>query len=323
MIKNTPLLSIPFILMGIVACQSTQAPNWYNQPQMSNELVLKSVGEGRNLPQAKQAALSQINAQLWTEINSSSASRELVQSQNTSSKTHSFFDDRVNSKTASVTFAGVRYTKVENNDIGYYVQAEIDREVVKNQLINDIQEIDRQAKVQLDALTHQDPLIWWLKNQNQQSQTQQVLVRQAMLRALNPTVVPNAPELDKLISTLSKVQSNIVVQFIIDKSENKSAELLADKFSNQKVKTTFRKSSSVTHVLKLNSELRQSKVGDAYISTKFTTLNFKGRKGNTLANKEIISSGNSISNYALSKEAAERNFSEIIDKQGLWESLGF
>ena len=117
---------------------------------------------------------------------------------------------------------------------------------------------------------------------------------------------------------ISQIQSELVVRLVVNKSEKKAADLLADKFSGQRINTTFKNTSHVTHTLRLHGELRQSKVGDAYISTLIATLKLQGRKGNTLASNEIISTGNSLSNYALSKEGSQRNFAEIIENQGLW-----
>lgn len=308
--------------VALWACQSTTPPDWYSTPPTNQPEYITAVGEGRSLDQAKQAALSQINAQLWTQIDSSFASRDVYQSRNELSSTSSLVDNKINSKTSTITFTGIEYPQVEHNDIAYYVQAKVSRDTIIRQLQSDIEQSNRNAQRQLDQRQHQDPLVWWLNNRQRTSEGNAVAVRQAMLRALDQDIIPKAPAVDTLLSTIAEVQSTIVIRFAASAKSKKSAELLADKFSHERLKTTFKRTAAATHTLKLTSELRQSTVGEAYISTQITTLKLQGRKGNILASNEIISSGNSVSNYSLSKEGAERHFAEIVDAQGLWNALG-
>lgn len=319
-IKNGILMLSSVVLF---ACQSTTTPpNWYVTPLTNKPDFITAVGEGRSLEQAKQTALSQINAQLWTQIDSSFASRDTFQSRNDISSSSSLVDNQINSKTSQITFTGIEYPQVEHNDIAYYVQAQISRDTIIRQLQSDIEQSNLHAQYQLAQLKHQDPLLWWLNNRSLTSEGNTVAVRQAMLRALDQTQIPQASNVDSLINAIARVQSSIAIHLASSAQNKKSAELLADKLSHERLSTTFTRTANATHTLKLTSELRQSMVGEAYISTQITTLQLLGSKGNILASNEIISSGNSVSSYALSQEGAERNFAEIIDKQGLWSSLG-
>ncbi|QXO17224.1 LPP20 family lipoprotein [Vibrio ostreae] len=308
--------------LALLACQSTTAPDWYSAPPTNDPQYLTAVGQGLNLTQAKQSALSQINAQLWTQINSSFVSRDIVQSRNQSEHASSLIDNHVNSKTANITLTGIDYPQVAKNDIGYYVQAKVSRDTVVRQLRSEIEQSNRHAQAVLQQRQHQDALLWWLANRAQSEQAQAVAVRQAMLRALGQDDIPKAESIDQLASALAQVQSGIVIRVSASRKDQKSAELLAEQFSKQSLKTTFSGTPNTTHVLKLTSQLRQSTVGQAYISTQFTTLKLQGRNGNILASHEIISSGNSLTNYTFSKEGAERNFADTVSAQGLWTSLG-
>ncbi|WP_217540441.1 LPP20 family lipoprotein [Vibrio metschnikovii] len=324
MIIVKKVLFFSWCLWVLSACQSTVTipPDWYQQPQINHPVYLITVGQGRSLEQAKQMALSQINAQLWTQIDSSFSSRDIFQSQNANTSSSSLVDNKVNSKTATVTLTGIEYPKVEKNDIAYYVQAQVSRATVIAQLQADIQHSDRQANVQISKRAHQDVLPWWLESRHLLSEINHVAVRQAMLRSLGASA-PAAPQIEQLEKQVAQAQSSILIQMIASANNNKSAELLADKLSSQRLKTSFNRSSKRTHSLILTSELRQSRVGDAYISTLFTSLTLQAQNGTILASNEIISSGNSLSNYALSQEGAQRHLMELIEQQGLWSSLGF
>lgn len=322
MLINYRPLSICLFSLALFACQSTSPPDWYSTPPTNEPDYLVSVGQGRSLEQAKKTALNQINAQLWTQIDSTFTSRDVYQSHGSNSTSNSLIDNKINSRTTTVSFADIEYPLVDKNDIGYYVQAKVKRESVIKQLQMDIRQTDARAKQQLAKFQHQDSLVWWLENRELTSQSELISVRQAMLRSMSVDDIPTALSVNQLISKISEVQSNLVIRFINSKSDQKSAELLADQFSLERLKTTAKSSSQVTHILRMDTELRQSRVGDAYVSTQITTLKLQGRKGNTLASNEIISSGNSLSNYALSKEGAQRHFSEIVGNQGLWSSLG-
>lgn len=322
MLSMNKIILVCSLSFTLLACQSTSAPDWYNAPPTNDPAYLVSVGQGRSLDQAKKSALSQINAQLWTQIDSTFASRDVYQTQNANSSSSSLVDNKINSKTATVTFTDIEYPLVDKNDIGYYVQAKVKRESVINQLQTDIRQTNTRAEQQIAKFQHQDQLIWWLENRELTNQAELISVRQAMLQSMNVADIPAAPSVTALISKIAEVQSHLVIRFIHSSSDQKSAQLLADQFSTERLKTTAKNSSQVTHILRMDTELRQSRVGNAYVSTQLTTLKLQGRKGNTLASNEIISSGNSLSNYALSKEGAQRHFSEIVGNQGLWNSLG-
>ncbi len=317
-------ISWPLALLSLTlaACQSTAPPDWYTEIPTNDSQYFTAVGKGRSLQQAKKEALSQINSQLWTQIDSTYASRDVFQTQNDASSSHSYIDNKINSKTTSVTFNDIEYTKVEQNDLGYFVEARVERPTVIQQLKSDIKNSDHKAELQLAELKHQDSLTWWLNNRESAQQADFVAIRQAMLKSLKQDDIPLAPSVTQLVKSITEVKSNLLVRFISQSSNRKAAELLQNQFGDQGIQTTTKATSRVTHTLRLSSELRQNKVGQTFVATDLMTLNLQGRKGNTLASSEIISSGNSLTNYAFAKEGAQRHFAEIVANQGLWESLG-
>nr|QIH43271.1 hypothetical protein G5S32_13835 [Vibrio ziniensis] len=322
MLAMNKILFVCSMSLTLLACQSTNSPDWYNAPPTNDPNYLVSVGQGRSLDQAKKSALNQINAQLWTQIDSSFSSRDVYQSSNAASSSSSLVDSKINSKTATVTFTDIEYPLIDKNDIAYYVQAKVKRESVIKQLQADIKQVNQQAEQQLQKLQHQDSLIWWLENRELVKQAELIAVRQSMLRAMEVNDIPTAPHMETLAAAVSKTQSSLVIRLNNSKSDQKAAELLAEKFSVEGVKTSLKNTSQATHHLRMSTEVRKSMVGDAFITTQLTTLTLQGRQGNTLASNEIISSGNSLTNYSLSKEGAQRHFAEIVETQGLWKSLG-
>jgi len=314
--------AILLVTFALAACQNTTPPSWYQQPTTNQHDTLIGLGEGRTLEQAKQVALNQINAQLWTQIEASFSSHEVAQTQQQQSSSSSLIDNKINSKTANVTFTGIDYQKIEKNDIAYFVQAQISRANVIAQLNADIRQREQRAKERLEQLHHQDPLLWWLEHHLAVKEADAVNVRQAMLRSLTLQPPPLSPNVNLFISRLSEVQSSLVIHVDANRSEQKMAQMIAAELSEQRIKTSQSSSPLVTHVLKMQSELKQSKVDDAYISTRFTTLKLLNRQGNVIASNEVISSGNSLSGYPLSIQGAERHFAGLMANQGIWAFLG-
>lgn len=315
--------AILLVTFALAACQNTTPPSWYQQPETNQHDALVGLGEGRTLEQAKQVALNQINAQLWTQIEASFSSHEVAQTRQQQSSSSSLIDNKINSKTANVTFTGIDYQKIEKNDVAYFVEVQISKDNVIAQLNADIRQREQRAKERLEQLQYQDPLLWWLAHHLAVKEADEVTIRQAMLRSLTQQPAPPSPNVSLFVSQLSGVQSSLVIHVDANKREQKMAQMIATELSAQRIKTSQSASSLVTHVLKLQSDLKQSKVDDAYISTRFTTLKLLNRQGNVIASNEIISSGNSLSGYSLSNQGAERHFANLMAKQGIWAFLGF
>lgn len=324
MIRQTSLKLASIISIFLIGCQSTntQPPEWYHATQTTNDSYIYAVGQGRSLEMAKQSALSQISAQLWTEINSQFSSRDVFRTNGADETESGFVDSKINSKTATVTFADIEYIQTEKNDIAYFVQAKVSRDKIVQQLNSDIVLADRNAQQVLEKLTHQDSLLWWLKNKDKKDVQNTINARKAMLVALGVETTPNASSVNKMVNKIDEIQSGIVVQLSFKGSAKQSAQLLADKLSQQTIKTSLKRTPSATHTLSLKTELRQNKVGEAFISTQFTRLELTPKRGATLGSNEIISTGSSYSSYKISREGAERNFIDLVDEQGVWNALG-
>ncbi|ABZ77356.1 hypothetical protein Shal_2804 [Shewanella halifaxensis HAW-EB4] len=321
---NSTYKALLYILLSAltIACQSTKVPEWYNLPLPNNSDYISAVGEGRSLEQAKKSALSNINAALWTQVNSSFSMNDTHRSINDKNYSNAYVNNAINTKTANIAFSGVEYINIANNDTHFYAQAQIKKSNIISQLTSDLRNINQKAEAQLDKLAHQDALQWWLTNKDSAAFNDYTRVRLAMLSSLSPAHGIDAQSLDKLNSLSAKVKSNILIHIQTSKSDKKMAQIIADKLSNEGIKTTMHNTSASTHNLKLVSDLRQSIMAEAYISTKITALQLKDRNNNTISSSEIISTGNSLSNYQISKEGAERHFSTLVDERGLWPALG-
>ncbi|CAM3370587.1 LPP20 family lipoprotein [Shewanella pealeana] len=306
----------------MLGCQSTKTPDWYNLPISNNSDYITAVGEGRSLEQAKKSALSNINAALWTQVNSSFSMNDTHRSINDKNYSNAYVNNAINTKTANIAFSGVEYINIANNDTHFYAQAQINKSNIISQLTSDLRNINQKAEAQVDKLAYQDALQWWLVNKDSAIYNDYTHVRLAILSSLSPAHGINTQSLDKLNSLSARVKSNILIHIQTSKSDKKMAQIIADKLSNEGIKTTMHSTSTVTHNLKLISDLRQSIMAEAYISTKITALQLKDRNNNIISSSEIISTGNSLSNYQISKEGAERHFSTLVDERGLWPALG-
>lgn len=319
MVKKLVLSLLPLVMVG---CKSTTPPEWYLSETVNHPDYIYAVGEGRSLNLAKKSALSQINEQLWTQVDSSFTMNEQFREINNSSLSYENVQSSVSAKSAQLTLTGAEYLNTDQNDIAYYVQARIKRTNVENQLKSDLNKIDSEAKAEINNLSHQDKLLWWLENQNLGEKLSEYYVRAGILSSMDEQVPSNTNQLFELVKLSEKVKSDLLIYIKPDSQDRKSAGFIAEKFTPLGISTTPKWSKSVSHTLIMDSEYRKGKVGDAYITTKVTQLSLKNRSGKTIASSEIIATGNSVSNFKLSHEGAERHFSQQIEEVGIWHSLG-
>ncbi|OEE57681.1 hypothetical protein A1OK_17120 [Enterovibrio norvegicus FF-454] len=319
MMKKIFAALLPMIIVG---CQSTTPPDWYIVETVNDPSYIYSVGEGRSLNLAKKSALSQINEQLWTQVDSSFTKDDRFRQINDSSLSYENVKSTVNAKSAQLTLIGTEYLRSEQNDIAYYVQARVKRDNVKSQIESELSQIESNAEAQLKNLSHQDTLTWWLENNDLEDELSELYVRIGILSTMNENGANEITYLPKLVATVDQVKSSIFVYIKPDANDKKSAAFVAEKFSAVCINTTTKMSQSVSHILTMNSDYRKNKVGDAFITTKVTELSLKNNKGQTLSTSEVISTGNSVSNFKFSHEGAERHFSAQIEEKGIWPSLG-
>jgi hypothetical protein len=248
--------------------------------------------------------------------------RDVAKDNNGNSTSNSLVDNKINTKTAKLTLNGIEYLKLEENEMGSFVEARVKKELIKKQLTSELQQLNQNAESQLKALKHSDTLLWWLNNQNTKNLKKDALVRIAMLSVVAPKESFNTTPLDELLLKLNTVKSSLLIQIKSNNINEKSASLLSDKFSSEKMATTRTYNKYTTHYLSLISEHRKNIVGDAYISTLITEIKITNKKGKIISSNEIISSGNSVTGYKMANEGASRHFAQQIDDDGLWKSLG-
>lgn len=306
----------------ISGCATTEKPEWYTKSTKDTELYIYSVAQGRSLNHAKKVAINNINEKLWTQVDSSFYMRDVAKENNENSTSNSLVDNKINTKTARLTLNGIEYLQSEENKLGSFVEARVKKSLIKKQLTSELQQLNQNAESQLKALKHSDTLLWWLNNQNTQNFKKDALVRIAMLSVVAPKESFNTKPLDELLLKLNTVKSSLLIQIKSNKMNEKSASLLSDKFSSEKMATTRTYNKYTTHYLSLISDNRKNIVGDAYISTLITEIKITNKKGKIISSNEIISSGNSVTGYKMANEGASRHFAQQIDDNGLWKSLG-
>ncbi|MDD1793387.1 LPP20 family lipoprotein [Enterovibrio sp. ZSDZ42] len=319
MIKKIYAVLLPLVLVG---CQSTTPPDWYNVETVNDPNYIYSVGEGRSLNLAKKSALGQINEQLWTQVDSSFTKNDSFRKINDGALSYENVKSTVNAKSAQLTLIGTEYLRSEQNDVAYYVQARVKRDNVKAQILTEIDQIESNAEVELKNLSHQDRLTWWLENNNLEDELADLYVRIGILSTMNEKRAVDITYLPTLVAEVDQVKSSILVYIKPDVNDKKSAAFIAEKFGAVGINTTTRKSRSISHILIMNSDYRKNMVGDAFITTKVTELSLRNINGQTLSTSEVISTGNSVSNFKLSHEGAERHFSSQIEEKGIWTALG-
>lgn len=316
----------------IIGCQSNQIPEWYVQIPISNPEYLSAVGDGYNLQAAKKSALSNINGSLYTRIESDFKSTVTSSDINGDSTMNQETLELIRSMTTQMNFSGIEYINIANNNDRFYAQAQIKRSTVIQQLKSEIGNINQKAKALIDELSHQDKLQWWLANKNTACDTicdenttsyeNFIFVRKVILEALSPETAVDTFYVAKNKELVSEVKSGLLIHIQAVRDDKKISQSMEELFTKAGIKTTHKKSNAVTHTLKLNSKLNQSIAMGAYISTKFTYLQLTNVNNNVIGSNEIISTGNSLSNYPMSKTAAESHFATQVKERGLWHALG-
>ncbi|MEZ9945507.1 hypothetical protein AB4331_11180 [Vibrio breoganii] len=314
---------LPMLLcLSLIGCSSNSAPEWYYQSGTFAQDKIIGVGQGLSLTQAKKKALNSINEILWTEVDSSFSIRESERRINDKANTQSHLDSRINTKTTKISFSGVTYVKSEKHGKSYFVQASIGNKELINQLELDISEYEKEAENQIKNLSHQDKLLWWLGNNDAQERLHNASIRLAMLKSLDPNNSINITSAHLLLEMVSQTKSQIVIQVIPSYKDKRSASFVAEQITRTGLSTSTTKTNLVTHILGMKSEYRNKKVGDAYIATKLTNVELTNLSGTVIANNEVISSSNSITNFEFANEGAERHFSKQIEQQGIWKAIG-
>lgn len=320
-IKKTIVLFVFFGIAFTTGCQSTK-PTWYSKPQADTNEYIYAVAQARTLSHAKKIAVNNINEKLWTQVESSFYMRETARDTNGTGFSNSLVDNKVNTKTESLTLNGIEYVQMEENALGAFVEVKIKKNLVTQQLIREIQDINRKAQREIAALKHEDKLLWWLDNRNAHQTQQDASVRIAMLSPLNPTYQADISSIEQLVVTHQKVSSEINIRLSSDRESSKAVQLLGNQLSVFNIATSTSKKKNQTHILKVDSERRRNKVGDAFISTLVSNIKVVNMNSKTVSRSEIISTGNSVTNYTYADEGAARHFDEQVKEKGIWAALG-
>ncbi|MFA0477653.1 hypothetical protein AB4648_02640 [Vibrio splendidus] len=147
-------------------------------------------------------------------------------------------------------------------------------------------------------------------------------MRIAMLSPLNPTYQADISSIEQLVVTHQKVSSEINIRLSSDRESSKAVQLLGNQLSVFNIATSTSKKKNQTHILKVDSERRRNKVGDAFISTLVSNIKVVNMNSKTVSRSEIISTGNSVTNYTYADEGAARHFDEQVKEKGIWAALG-
>ncbi|RTR36915.1 hypothetical protein EKG38_21690 [Shewanella canadensis] len=320
--KNTSLVVIFFLFIG---CQSTtKTPSWVLAPNVNYPESITAVGEGNSLDDAKKKALSAINQRLWTQVSSSSQSRNIANNINGGDHYQQLNDFSLNTKTSELVLSGVEYTKAEQVGPLYYVEAKVFKTSLRNQLVADIDKINEHAKFELSALAHTDLLVWWLKNRNVEELEKELTVKTSMLAALS---TPNDYEpktvLPLLKSNVSRVKSQIIITISGGQEEELMKDLLTNLFSKYNIPVVDYKKGAYSHNLILDTHWNNSSIADIFVSTARVNLIVKDEKSLVVASNEIIANANSVTSFERAREGVSRSFSAKVKEQDFWKALGF
>ncbi|KII82167.1 LPP20 family lipoprotein [Vibrio renipiscarius] len=314
--------SLLLFTLAISGCQSTSVPDWYLGEMNHDPQYIYAVGEGFGLSSAQKSALTQVNEQLWTQVDSNFMQSVEYRAHGETTFNRETIRNRMNVESARLVLSGAEFLNTDKHERTYYAQVRVKRDAVKLQLNNELDQIEQNATRLLNEYQYQDKLTWWLANKDYSAVLAEYYLRLAILDSMGQKR-PFSSSVDKVTSAVSVAKSGLLIYIKSDANDVKSADLVVQSFNPEEINTTQRWSNAVTHQLVMDADYRRNRVGEAYITTKLTQLTLKSRAGKTLASNEIISTANSMSNFTLSHEGAERHFGRQIEEMGIWSSLGF
>ncbi|OLQ72811.1 hypothetical protein BIT28_06380 [Photobacterium proteolyticum] len=312
------------VALTLSSCQSTAIPEWVTQPNVETNEHYFVVGQGRNILQAQNNALSQITKRLWTQVESSSYSRNILRQTNSDENFQSLNDLKIKTKTAPVILSGAHFTKSKKIDeYTYYVEAKISKSDIAYQLERELNEIEAEAKRQLHALSSTDPLVWWLRNRNVNQVRANALTRSTMLAAVSEqpslTWMPVVNELQRKVDA---VKASTVIYIKGSKRDKWMIKMLANQLSQEGISTTSSPATQYSHEIIFDTDWRQQYLMEAYITTVSANLLTRSKNSSVLGSHEVIATGNSVSSYKMAQEGAARHFSHQLEEQGVWVALG-
>ncbi|GAM58723.1 hypothetical protein JCM19231_2761 [Vibrio ishigakensis] len=285
----------------LLGCQSTK-PNWYSNPQTNDSQYIYAVAQARTLSHAKKIAVNNINESLWTQVDSSSYIRETLRETNNKGSFNSLVDNKINTRTESLTLNGVEFMQLEENDLGAFVQVRVKKSLVAQQLKKELEEIDFKARTELNNLKSQDKLVWWLDNRSAFQLKHNASVRTSMLVPLDGTYKFVTTSLESYIDAYEKTGNNLYIRLSSDVQSKQSLQFLGEQLSEFNIATSMSKRHEQTHIVYVSSERRRNKVADAYISTLVSKIIISNTKNQVISRSEIISTGNSVTSYKYADE---------------------
>ncbi|MCK8046837.1 LPP20 family lipoprotein [Shewanella sp. 1CM18E] len=306
-------------------CQTTaKVPNWYLNPIAANETQLVAVGQGSSLENAKQKAISAVNQQLWTQVQSTGLSRNIANDINGREHYQQLNDFSVNTQTSALILSGVSFTKAEQSGDTFYVEASVNKATIKSQLRADIAQYNAAAQFELDRLAQTDPLVWWLKNNNTAELEAKMASRQSMLYALSPAEKQKvtANVIPALKAKVVDVHSGLKVAVLAEPSDKWMSEAVTHYLNQNKISVVKHGGEAHSHELVLDSDWRKNYVADIYISTVQVNITVKNQQQLVIASNEIIANANSVTSFERADEGASRHFSAKLKAQNFWGALG-
>lgn len=320
--KPTHLLCV-FCLCILTSCQSTSIekpliiPSWVSNPPQDNANSFYGIGSGYDLKTANSAALQDIINKLGVTVSSIYQQRIQVANQNL----QTYIDDKIELATEQTSIT--QYQVLKNNVINNTVYSLI--KVEKIDLLNVTEErlatknilANRQLKSQLNS----NNIVW-------HAQTQQLLqthgasaYRLATIINLldaNKDIKTNLISWQQLSEKMAKSQISLCVQ-LVDESHNSSdfLHVIKESLSKEPLKITTQCENKIW----LKTTEQQSIVFNKYISLNDVTIELFTNKNQSIANKSVTFSGQSVESYSNARKSALSQFKQILNEQSLWQLL--
>ena len=305
----------------VTACTSTDLPTWYVENVNNNQVMISGVGQGRTLSEAKKNAIEQISSQIWVNVESASRQTDSYVSNGNSEFNNNRFYNQIDTNTANIAFAGVEYNHIENRNGLYYVQATVERSEIVRQLKNDIEAIDTSANEIIKNLGVQDKIIWLFDNYSFINKRNEVINKVNILRSMGYDENININNVNVVYEEIKNINLNIVVR--IDSENSEISRAIITKLMSENIRGYSSKLLSYTNILSINIKNKNKKIGDIYITTLFISLVVKDKNGHLLMANDLISSGNSISNYKIAYLSAMHDFFNKINNMNVLTMLGY
>jgi len=320
------ILSFPACITQVVI-PSIPPPNWYTEPPLDSGLYWIGVGSAFTANQAEKQALSSISQRINTTITSNFKQR-------ITSVTNSIGEEKISqdakhelsTTTDAITFRAysVKLSKrIGNNN---YVLVKVDKNKFFQNYFTRLKVLNKELD-DLTASLAREAIVVQLKG----LQEIKPKVKEAEKIAVILSTYDRLPEANRHFNHYAELKAKEAqlrskIKFYL--KHDKSTRFVAKHFKEQvnkenfRVVTRFNANDRNIIYISIEGDMKNTKFDESFITKLIITLKAYATKKQVISSKQLLFSGDSITDFKLSLRAASNEFADHVQENGVLKTLG-